>query len=117
MENSRKFYQQCVKQLLSEYEALKTHDSHIELIFDAERMRYMALWIGWRNQKRIHQCAIHINIRNDQIEIQWNDTEELLDEELIKMGIPQDHIRLETIPPEARAYATEHTSYSIRKAA
>jgi hypothetical protein len=43
MENSRKFYQQCVKQLLSEYESLKTHDSHIELIFDDERMRYMAV--------------------------------------------------------------------------
>ncbi len=60
MENSRKFYQQCVKQLLSEYEALKTPDSHIELIFDDKRMRYIAIWVGWRNRKRIHQCAIHV---------------------------------------------------------
>lgn len=117
MENSRQFYQQCVKQLLSEYESLKTEDSHIELIFDDERRHYMAVWLGWQNQKRIHQCAVHIDIHDDLIVIQWNDTEDLLDEELIKMGIPKERICLEVIPPEVRAYTDEYTSNPTRKVA
>ena len=104
METPREFYQRCVKQLLSEYETLKTDDSAIELIFDDERMRYMAIWIGWQQSKRIHQCAVHIDICDDQVIIQWNDTEDLLDEDLINMGIPTHHICLGMIPPDVRAY-------------
>jgi hypothetical protein len=46
MDSSLAFYKQCVKKLLSQYELLKDKDSAIELIFDDERMRYIALWIG-----------------------------------------------------------------------
>ena len=107
MEKSRKFYQQCIKKLLSEYESLKTEDSHIELIFDDERMQYMAVWVGWQNQRRIHQCAIHISIRGDQVVIKLNDTEDLVDEELIAMGIPKDNIYLEIIRPEVFLYTVK----------
>jgi hypothetical protein len=104
MENTIAFYKQCIKKLLLEYVALKTEDSQIELIFDDEQMRYMAVWIGWQQAKRIHQCAVHIDIYNKKIVIQWNDTEDLLDEELIKMGVPKKDICLEVIPPNVRKY-------------
>jgi hypothetical protein len=48
MENTVEFYKSCIKQLLSRYESLKTDNTHIELIFDDKRMRYMADWMGAR---------------------------------------------------------------------
>jgi len=102
METPIAFYQQCIKQILSEYESLKTDDSQTQLIFDDARMRYLVMWLGWRGYKRIHECAIHIDIVGEQIVIQWNDTEELLDETLIDMGVPKAAICLGTLPPELR---------------
>ncbi len=53
MENTIEFYKSCIKQLLSRYESLKTDHADIELIFDDERRRYMATWVGWEQYKRI----------------------------------------------------------------
>lgn len=102
METPVAFYQRCIKHILSEYGTLKTDDSETELIFDDERMRYLVMWLGWRGHKRIHECAIHIDIVDEQIVIQWNDTEELLDETLIAMGVPKTAICLGTLPAELR---------------
>jgi XisI protein len=89
MESSIEFYQQCVKKLLSQYESLKDEDSKIELIFDDERMHYMVLWIGWHEYKRIHQCAVHIDIVGDRIFLECNDTEDSVVTQLVDMGISQ----------------------------
>lgn len=103
MESPVAFYQQCIKQMLNEYSTLKTENSSTELVFDDERSRYLVMWLGWQGYKRIHECAIHIDIVDEQIVIQWNDTEELLDETLISMGVPKAAIVLGTIPSELRA--------------
>ncbi len=58
--------------------------------------------MGWHKYKRIHQCAVHIDICDRQVVIQWNDTEDMLDEELVEMGILKKDIRLELIPSELR---------------
>lgn len=111
METPIAFYKQCITQVLGTYESLKTPDAEIELIFDDERMRYVAMWIGWQNQKRIHQCAIHIDIGDEKIVIQWNDTEELIDETLMDMAIPKTVIRLAMIPPDFRGSVEEPSAY------
>jgi hypothetical protein len=98
------FYKQCIKQLPTEYEGLQSGDTRTELVFDDGRMRYMVVWIGWEAYKRVHQCAIHIDICDEQVVIQWNDTEDLLDEELINLGIPRERIRLALLPPEMQAF-------------
>jgi hypothetical protein len=115
MDKTRAFYKRCVKQLLTEYEGLQVEDARTALIFDGERMRYMVIWIGWEAYKRVHQCAVHIDICDDvvgnaEIVIQWNDTEDLLDEELVAMGVPREDIRLAMLPPEVQAF--EARSYN-----
>jgi len=110
MDSSLDFYKQCVKKLLSQYELLKDKESEIELIFDDERMRYMVLWIGWHDYKRVHQCAVHIDIIGDVIAIQRNDTEDLVVTELVNMGIPQKKIILNFIHPKNRAYAEQEAA-------
>lgn len=98
METSITFYQRCIKQLLSEYESLQTDQLSTELIFDDERKHYLVMWMGWNGHKRIHECAIHLNIVDDKIIIQWNDTEELLEDSLVSLGIPKQDIVVGTIP-------------------
>ena len=107
MENTIEFYKNCIKQLLSEYESLKKDDACIELIFDDNRMHYMVIWIGWEKDKRIHQCAVHVDVCDGNVVIQWNDTEEQIDKELIEMGIPKDKICLGLIPPNFRAWMSK----------
>ena len=108
MESTIAFYQQCVKTLLSHYESLHTQWSHVELLCDDERMRYMAIRVGWLKQKRIHLCLVHIDICDDTIMIQCNNTEDMVATELVDMGIPREKIDLGFVPPEARPYAEFH---------
>jgi XisI protein len=116
MDNTISFYKQCVKKLLCQYEDLKDGDSQIELIFDDERMRYMAVWVGWYKYKRIHECAVHIDIvagnsavvgDSHRIIIQRNDTEDSIVAQLVEMGISQNNISLSFIHPAHRGYAEQ----------
>ena len=116
METPIKFYQNCIKQVLNEYGSLKINQSSTELIFDDERNHYLVMWIGWDSHKRIHECAIHIDIINDKIVIQWNDTEELLEDSLMSLGIPKENIVLGTIPAILNNSASEN-SRSYQEAA
>lgn len=98
------FYQQCIRQLLSRYKSLRTEWSETELLFDDEQMRYMAVSVGWMKQKRIHLCLVHIDIQDDVIMIQCNNTEDMIVTELAEMGIPRDKMCLGFVPPELRGY-------------
>jgi SpoVK/Ycf46/Vps4 family AAA+-type ATPase len=102
MENTLEFHKMCVKKLLSEYESLKTHWADIELIFDDERKSYMVIRVGWFGQKRVHLCLIHIDIGENEIVIQANNTEDMIDEALIAMGIERKQIYLGLLPPQVR---------------
>jgi hypothetical protein len=115
MESHVTFYQQCIKAVLTEYQQLRTPHSHIELLFDDERMRYMVMRVGWHNQKRIHLCLVHIDILDDLVIIQSNNTEAPLAAELVDMGIPRAKIGLGFIPPEARQYAEYPAQFEMNE--
>lgn len=102
MEERVTWYQTCIKRLLSEYQRLRTQWSEVEVLFDDERQHYMAYRIGWIRHKRIHFCLVHIDICDDVIVIQANNTEDLIDEELIEQGIPREKICLGVLPPDVR---------------
>jgi hypothetical protein len=99
-------YRKLVKQLLSEYAEIPVFDSgsQNEIIFDLENDRYMLINIGWFNEQRIHHCVIHINIIDDQVWIQANNTDRLIAEELVAAGVPAKSIVLGLQPPDVRPY-------------
>lgn len=101
-------YKKCVKQLLATYESLHTERSQVDLIFDDERMHYMAVRVGWANRKRLHLCLVHIDICDEMLIIQCNNTEDSIASELEAMGIPSHKICLGFLPPEVRALAHQH---------
>ena len=105
MEKRVEYYKSCVKRLLSAYESLRTERSQVDLLFDDERMHYMAVRVGWINRKRLHLPLLHIDISDGMIVIQCNNTEDLIVDELEKMGISRQHICLGFLPPEVRSLA------------
>jgi hypothetical protein len=111
MEEHLTLYQSCIKHVLSEYQALHTQWSEVELIFDDEHHHYMAYRLGWFNHKRIHFCLVHIDICDDMVIIQANNTEDMIDEELIEQGIPKDKICLGLLPPDVREYLTQPNNH------
>jgi hypothetical protein len=102
MDKLIEFYKQCIKQVLSDYQSLNTDWSNIELLFDDERKHYMVLRIGWFKHQRVHLCLVHIDIIDEKIVIQVNNTEDLIDSMLIETGIPREDICLGILPPEVR---------------
>ncbi len=100
MENAIDFYKTCIKRLLSSYQPLKTAWSEVELLFDDERQRYMVVRVGWQQHQRIHFCLVHIDICDDMVVIQANNTEDELDKELVELGISQEKICLGLLPPD-----------------
>jgi hypothetical protein len=110
METPVKFYQTCIKHLLSEYETLSTQETEISLCFDDERSVYLVMRAGWfQKYKRIHRCLIHIRIENEIIVIEANNTEDPINTDLIRMGIPKEKICLGFIPADFRAYAEQYS--------
>jgi hypothetical protein len=105
MEKTLEYYKSCVKRLLSVYEALRMERSQVDLLFDDERMHYMAVRVGWVNRKRLHLCLVHIDICDGMIVIQCNNTEDVIVTELEEMGIPRHQICLGLLPPEVRSLA------------
>jgi hypothetical protein len=96
-----------VKNLLDEYETLSNRWSDVELLFDDKRQRYIAVRVGWQNHRRIHRCLIHINIVDETVVIQANNTEDDLRDTLVAMGVPDESIMLGFIPPDVRALFKE----------
>jgi hypothetical protein len=92
-----------VKNFLGQYESVQDDNSKIELIFDDERMCYMVLWVGWHKYKRIHQCAVHIDLVGDRILIQ-HDPEDAIAEKLVEMGISPENILMIFIHPQHQNY-------------
>lgn len=108
MEKNIVFYQTCIKKLLADYLSLSTEEMEVKVSFDDERMCYLVMRVGWfQRYTRIHRCLIHIEIADDMVIIQANNTEDELIPELVRMGIPRSHIRNGSVPDDFLAYAEQ----------
>lgn len=74
----------------------------IELVFDDERGHYHVGRVGWDGARRIDNVYVHIDLIGDKVWIQCNATEIRVAEELVKAGIPRDHIVLGFQHPDRR---------------
>ncbi|MFY7807008.1 MAG: XisI protein [Limnoraphis robusta] len=112
-------YIQCVKQLLNDYGSIPISnepDVHNEVIFDTEHHRYLLLSVGWSKGKRVHHTVMHIDIIDEQIWIQANNTDRLIAEELVEAGVPPEAIVLGLQPPDVRpytAYGVPHNNLTV----
>ena len=105
-------YSQVVINLMERYASIASaNEPNVdnEVLFDTVNQRYLLLSLGWSQDRRIHNTVIHIDIINQQVWIQANNTDCLIAEELVEYGIPREAIVLGMQPPEIRPY----TAYGV----
>jgi XisI protein len=97
-------YRQIVQEVLQEYAAVPISHGEIDsqIIFDTVRDRYQVLDIGWDKNRRIHDCALHLDIINGKIWVQHNMTEMQIAQELMAKGVTREDIVLGFQAPYVR---------------
>jgi hypothetical protein len=101
-------YRQYVKNFLVNYSQTNKPaigDIEVQTIFDEERDHYQIVYIGWKQQRWIHSCPIHIDIKGEKIWIQWNGTEIDIPEEFVGMGVPKSDIVIGFYPEKFRQFS------------
>ena len=84
-------------------------------IIDKERNHYQAISHGFQQspKKYVFSILFHFDIIEDKVWFQCNHTDLLIEEELLKLGIPKSDIVFGWLPEYARAYS----GWGIDKAA
>ncbi|MDJ0726964.1 MAG: XisI protein [Prochloraceae cyanobacterium] len=99
-------YRQYIQDFLTEQTKGKVigGDIETEIIFDLERDRFLLIDLGWKEHQRIYNCVIHLEIRDNKIWIQRNQTDRPIADVLISMGVASEDIILGLQPPYIREY-------------
>ncbi|MGI2907271.1 XisI protein [Tolypothrix sp. VBCCA 56010] len=107
--DTRLKYQQIIKNILkehAEYRACIPDSYDSQVLFDDERGRYLVLDIGWSDDKYLHATPIHLDLIDDKIWIQFDDTEEGIANDLLAAGVPKNDIVLGFRHPQVRKYTS-----------
>ncbi|MEM1168197.1 MAG: XisI protein [Cyanobacteria bacterium P01_H01_bin.35] len=83
----------------NDYEEIET-----QIAFDLERDRYLMFHVGWRGERRVFGCVIHLEIRSGKIWIQRDGTEIGIANKLIAAGVPKSDIVLGYRSPYMRQF-------------
>lgn len=67
-------------------------DVRFETVFDREHDRYQVMAIGWLDQERLHECVVHIDLRDGMVWIEADSTDFNLEAKLERLGIPKEQI-------------------------
>jgi hypothetical protein len=99
-------YRQYIQEFLTEQTQgqIIGGDIETEIIVDSDRDRYLLIDLGWQEHQRIYNCVIHLEIKDDKIWIQRNQTDEPIAEVLIAIGVAKEDIILGLQPPYIREY-------------
>lgn len=84
-------------------------DLQTEAIFDREADRYVLVTIGWDNGMRVYSVLAHVDLRDDKVWVQHDNTEAGIATELTMAGIPKQQIVLGFRPPDVRQF----TEYAV----
>jgi hypothetical protein len=87
-------YRQKIQDLLTQLSEYGSANDGVEsqLIFDTERDHYQLAHVGWRNDRRIYGCVVHIDIKGEKVWVQHNGTEFDIANQLSEMGIAKENI-------------------------
>lgn len=102
---------EAVKKSLLEWKEFITprvapEDQKLEpkVVFDDENNSYLMLFSGWKGHQRVHSLLIHIEIIDNKIWIQEDNTEEGIATDLEKHGVAKSDIVLGFQPPSLRPF-------------
>lgn len=81
----------------------------LERVYNVDAGHFELLCVGWENQRRVHGCILHLDVKDDKVWIQHDGTEDGIASALVAAGIPKDQIVLAFHPPYKRPY----TGYAV----
>ena len=98
-------YQNLIKNILLDHAQYRpAGEIDTRVVVDELQENYLLLDIGWEGKKHIHDCIIHLEMKNDKIWIHCDGTEDGVATELMEAGIPKEHIVLAFHHPKERPY-------------
>ena len=77
--DTRLKYQVIIKSVLqnhADYRTILPDGYASQVLFDHERGQYLVLDIGWSGDKYLHATPIHLSLIGEKIWIQYDDTQE-----------------------------------------
>ncbi|NJK69542.1 MAG: XisI protein [Microcoleus sp. SU_5_3] len=97
---------EIIKTIVEKHSRCNCEDREVatQIAFDIERNIYLMFHVGWRGEKRVYGCVIHIEIKEDQIWIQRDGTEVGIANELIAAGVAKSDIVLGYRSPYMRKF-------------
>lgn len=109
--DNQAIYRQFIRDLLTDYATIEPAygEFEVEVIFDTEHDRYQVVSFGWEDNRWVHHCSMHLEIRDGKIWIFHNATERSLERELVDLGVPKGDIVFGFCPP----YLREATDYGV----
>lgn len=81
---------EAIKTVLRRYAALgqRRTDLAVVTVFDDVAGRYLLLHVGWLRGDRVHDIVVHLQVRDREVVVEWNGTEDLI-EDLVDLGVPE----------------------------
>ncbi len=104
-------YQKAIQTLLSEYQIYlsganqQEKDDRIKIVADTQNHHYQLLIAGWKADKYRFKVLFHLDIIDDKIWLQQNDTEFAIADELVEKGISRADIVLGFLPQHHRVHS------------
>jgi hypothetical protein len=98
-------YYDLVEKILKQYATITTDEGTVvELITDRSGGHYLVMFIGWRDEVQVYGSLIHIDIKENQIWIQLDGTQEGIAQQLVEAGVPKSDIVLGYRSPIVRQF-------------
>jgi hypothetical protein len=99
-------YRDIIQRVLLSYTEIPYAQGDIQCkpLFDDERDSFALITEGWNGARRIHGCLVHIEIINDKVWVQRDDTDNGVTYDLVEAGIPKQRIVLGFQEPSVRQY-------------
>jgi len=91
-----KKYRKTVKDVILRYAGLRPSHGNIRLdpVFDEKNDRYALMQSGWDRGRRVRGNLLYITLDKGKVHIEYDGMGYGITDDLIRRGIPEDHIVL-----------------------
>jgi hypothetical protein len=92
------------------FQTLKSYDTQMpqgierQFIMDDQNGHYQILDLGWENQNPVYDIMVHIDIKQNLIWVQADNTNHNIVEALLEQGVPKNQIVLGFHAPYKRPF-------------
>ena len=89
-------YREIIRQTILKYAQFRPSHGHIRLdpVFDDTHGRYALMQVGWNRGRRVRGNLIYVTVQDGMVSIEYDGIEHGITDELLRQGIPSEHLVL-----------------------